>query len=452
VTAGSLRLRLFLAGVVAVLVALGLSWFGLTLLFDRHVERRVASDLAVVVDDLVSGLDRDAEGKLAVVDEPGDSRFDRPLSGLYWEVMREPSGVIARSRSLWDADLALPADELSEGALHQHRIAGPGGTSLLAVERRVVLPARLGGETVRVVAARNAADLADATRAFTKDLTPFLALIALLLIAAFGAQVGVGLAPLKAVRARLTAIRSGLAERLGSAFPDEVQPLAGEIDALLDARERQVAAARARAADLAHGLKTPLQVLSGCVERLKTSGESEIAGDLDSVGEAMRRHVERELARARRGAAPADSAASVRAIIERVVAVVGRTPKGATLDWAVDASPDLAARIPPDELTEVIGNLLENAARHARERVAIAASRSDGEALITIVDDGPGIPPEHVAEVLQRGHRLDQAGTGAGLGLAIVVDILAAWGGALALGPTAPGAMTATVRVPLTGR
>jgi len=452
VTAGSLRLRLFLAGVVAVLVALGLSWFGLTLLFERHVERRMASDLAVVVDDLVGGLDRNAEGKLAVVDEPGDSRFERPLSGLYWEVMREPAGIVARSRSLWDADLALPADELSEGALHQHRIAGPGGTSLLAVERRVVLPARLGGKTVRVVVARDAADLVNATRTFTKNLTPFLALIALLLIGAFGAQVAIGLAPLKAVRARLAAIRSGQVERLGSAFPDEVQPLAGEIDALLDARERQVAAARARAADLAHGLKTPLQVLAGCVERLKAGGESEIASDLESVGEAMRRHVERELARVRRGAAPVDPAASVRATIERVVAVVGRTPKGATLDWAIDAAPDLAARIPPDELTEVIGNLLENAARHARERVAIAASGSDGEALITIVDDGPGIPPEHVAEVLQRGRQLDQAGTGAGLGLAIVADILEAWGGALALGPTAPGAMTATVRLPLTGR
>lgn len=451
-TAGSLRLRLFLAGVVAVLIALGLSWFGMTLLFERHVERQMASDLVVVVDDLVSSLDRDAEGKLAVVDQPGDSRFDRPLSGLYWEVIREPGDVIARSRSLWDADLALPADELSEGALHQHRIAGPGGTSLLAVERRVVLPARLGGETVRVVAARNAADLANATRAFTKDLTPFLVLIALLLVSAFGAQVGVGLAPLKAVRARLTAIRSGQAERLGSALPDEVQPLAGEIDALLDARERQVAAARARAADLAHGLKTPLQVLAGCVERLKAGGGTAIAGDLESVGEAMRRHVERELARARRGAAPVDPAAPVRAIIERVVAVVGRTPKGATLDWVVEASPDLAARIPPDELTEVIGNLLENAARHARERVAIAASGSDGEATITIVDDGPGIASEHVTEVLQRGRQLDQAGAGAGLGLAIVVDILEAWGGALALGPTAPGAMTATVRLPLTGR
>jgi signal transduction histidine kinase len=450
VTAGSLRLRLFLAGVVSVVVALGISAFGLTLLFERHVERRMAADLGLVLDDLVSGLDRDAEGQLSVPEEPGDPRFDRPLSGLYWQVTREPSGVVARSRSLWDFELPLPTDELSEGAVHQHRIAGPRGTSLLAVERRVVLPARLGGGAVRVIVARDVADLTELTHNFTADLAPFLVVIALLLIGAFGAQVAVGLAPLKAVRARLAAIRSGAAERLGPALPDEVQPLAGEIDALLDARDKQVSVARARAADLAHGLKTPLQVLAGGVERLKAKGDHEIADDLASVGEAMRRHIERELARARRGAAPADRTARIKATVDRVIAVVGRTPKGATLDWAIEVAPDLAVRIPPDDLTEVFGNLLENAARHARERIAVAASAAGSEAVIAIVDDGPGIPPDRVAEALRRGGRLDEGGAGAGLGLAIVADILEAWGGSLALGPTTSGAMTATVRLPLT--
>ena len=210
-TAGSLRLRLFLAGVVAVLVALGLLAFGLTLLFERHVERRMAADLALVLDDLVSRQDRDAEGRLAISEEPGDLRFDRPLSGLYWQVTREPSGLVARSRSLWYSVLPLPSDELSEGALHQHRIAGPE-TRPLAVERRVVLPARLGGGAVRVVVARDTADLVEAKRNFTTDLAPFFVLIALLFIGAFGAQVAVGLAPARAVRARLAAIRSGAAE------------------------------------------------------------------------------------------------------------------------------------------------------------------------------------------------------------------------------------------------
>ena len=131
---------------------------------------------------------------------------------------------------------------------------------------------------MRVVVARDTADLSELTRNFSADFAPFLAVIALLLIGAFGAQVAVGLAPLKAVRGRLAAIRSGSAERLGTGLPEEVGPLAGEIDALLDARDKQVSLARARAADLAHGLKTPLQVLAGGVERLKTKGDHENRG------------------------------------------------------------------------------------------------------------------------------------------------------------------------------
>ena len=191
-------------------------------------------------------------------------------------------------------------------------------------------------------------------------------------------------------------------------------------------------------------------MLAGGVERLKAKGDHEIADDLASVGEAMRRHIERELARARRGAAPADPAARIKATVDRVIAVVGRTPKGATLDWAIEVAPDLAVRIPPDDLTEVFGNLLENAARHARERIAVTASAAGSETVIAIVDDGPGIPPDRVAEALRRGGRLDDGDAGAGLGLAIVADILEAWGGSLALGPTTSGAMTATVRLPLT--
>lgn len=445
--AGSLRLRLLLAGAVSILLALGVAAFGLSVLFERHVERRTADDLTVVLDRLVAGLDRDADGRLVVADPPDDPRFEKPLSGLYWQVTAEPSGLIDRSRSLWDIDLPLPRDELSEGALHQHHIDGPGGTSLLAIERRVVLPERLGGAAVRLVVARDRADVAAATADFTRDLLPFLALVALLLAIASAVQVRVGLRPLAAVQARLAAIRSGRAERLGTAFPDEVRPLAGEVDGLLDLRDRQVETARARAADLAHGLKTPLQVLAGDVDRLRRKGETAIAADLDAVGEAMRRHVERELARARRTAVAADARAQVAAVAGRVVEVVRRTPAGDRLDWQVAVDPGLAARIAPDDLAEILGALLDNAARHARERVAVTAAPDGAEVVVRVVDDGPGIPAALVPQALRRGGRID-TGPGTGLGLAIASDIADAWHGALRLGPTEPGRMTAAVHLP----
>ena len=136
---------------------------------------------------------------------------------------------------------------------------------MIVVERSVRLPSRLGGWTLRAAVALDAADVAAATRAFAVDLLPYLALIAALLIAAAYAQVAVGLRPLAAVLGQLASIRTGRVRRFGRAFPDEVQPLAAEVDALLDARDAQLEKARARAADLAHGLRTPLQVLMGAL-------------------------------------------------------------------------------------------------------------------------------------------------------------------------------------------
>lgn len=426
---GSLRLRLLVAAAISILVALALSAFGLTLLFERHVERRVVAELDTHLDRIIAGLDRDPDGALTVSVPLADPRFAQPLSGLYWQV--QAGDAVLRSRSLWDLELTLPDDLLADGAVHQHRVVGAGGTELLAVERSVTLPSRLGGAVVRTAVAIDDADIASATRAFAADLLPYLAVIAVLLIAAAYAQVAVGLRPLAAVRNRLAAIRQGGARRLGRSFPDEILPLATEVDALLDAREAQVEKARARAADLAHGLKTPLQVLAGDVDRLRRKGEAEIAAEIEQVSTAMRRHVDRELARARLAAGTPDARARVAEVAERVIAVVARTPAGATLDWTVEIPASTVARIDPDDLAEALGNLIENAARHARSRVAVRAHGDAGLVTVTVADDGPGIPQDRLDEALARGGRIDKLGSGAGLGLAIVRDIAEAWGGRL---------------------
>lgn len=428
-TRGSLRLRLLLAGAVSILAALTLSAIGLTLLFERHVERRVAAELTVYLDQILAGLDRAPNGDLFVATPPADPRFEQPLSGLYWQV--EAGDVVLRSRSLWDTQLDLPADALPDGAIHQHRIAGPGGAELIALERSVSLPGRLGGRAAGATVALEAAEVTAATRAFAADLLPYLGVLAGVLIAAAYLQVAVGLRPLATVRSRLVAIREGRARRLGndpSVFPREILPLVSEVDALIDERETQADRARARAADLAHGLKTPLQVLGGDVDRLRGKGEDAIAAEIEQVASTMRRHVDRELASARMAGRKAEARADVAKVVERVHAVVKRTPAGAALEWRLELPEHLIARIDPDDLAEAIGNLVENAARHARRRVSLRARRDGGHATIVVTDDGPGIPPEQLEHVLARGGRLDETGS-AGLGLAIVQDIAEAWEG-----------------------
>ncbi|HUH00061.1 MAG TPA: HAMP domain-containing sensor histidine kinase [Gammaproteobacteria bacterium] len=423
----SLRIRLLLAAAVSVCIALALAAAGLALLFQRHVERRVDAELAVQLDQVVAGLARTATGTPAVSRPPADPRFDEPLSGLYWEVTSEDGSL--RSRSLWDERLMLPNDQLADGAVHRHRISGPGGSELIVLERSFTLPVRLGGGSMRASVALDATEVTTARREFLVNLVPYLLLIALCLILAAYAQVRVGLRPLATVRQHLGAIREGKARRLGESFPDEILPLAEQVDALLDAREGALERARARAADLAHGLKTPLQVLACDIERLHALGEHGIAGEIEQVASMMKRHVDRELARARMAAGSGDARACAADVVAQVVAVIKRTPVGARCDWSVAMPADTTVRIDPDDLAELVGNVIENASRYARSRVDIRTVRQDGFLVITVADDGPGIPEERLEDVQARGAQIQPSGGGAGLGLAIARDITEAWEG-----------------------
>ena len=389
-----------------------------------------------------------ADGTLIEARPPTDPRFARPLSGLYWQV--ETGEGMLRSRSLWDGALALPVDDLPDGQTHEHRLVGPGYADLLVLERSVTLSRRLGAVPARVSVALDRAGIRAATAAFAADVRPYLGVLAVALIGAMTAQTLVGLRPLAKVRRRLAAIRAGTATRLGDDVPAEVRPLVAEVDALLAAREADVARARARAGDLAHGLKTPLQVLAGDVDRLRAAGQDDLADEVAVVAAAMRRHVERELARARLAGATAraDAGAHLATVARGIVAVVRRTPDGARLAWAEDVPEDVVARIDPDDLAEAVGNLMENAARHARSSVSVAARRDGDKVEVLVRDDGAGIPPERLSEVLRRGVRLDTVGGGGGMGLAIVQDIAEVWDGGLSLENAHPG-LLARLRLPM---
>ena len=305
-----------------------------------------------------------------------------------------------------------------------------------------------GDEGARVAVALDRSQVRDTTEGFARDLFPYLALLAVTLIAAGAVQVIVGLRPLAAVGARVAAVRSGAARRLGDDFPDEVQPLTAEVDALLAEREAEIARARARAGDLAHGLKTPLQALMGEAERLRARGAARRSrrhrgsGDRDAAPCGSR---------ARRG--PASPQATVpppatrSIVLPRLVAVLRRTRDGADLDWEVDAPQGLAARIDADDLTEALGTLLENAARHAARTVRITVRRAAGVVAIAIADDGPGIPeagprPPDGARRTARQQRSRRR-----IGLAIATEIAEAVGGSLALANRAPG-LEVTLRLP----
>jgi signal transduction histidine kinase len=443
---GSIRLRLLIAGAVSVVAALAVAGAGLTYLFERHVERRVEAELATYLDQLIAGVGLAADGALVVNGPPADPRFFVPLSGLVWQVAA-PSGTLIRSRSLWDGTLALPADDLSDGTVHMYEIVGPDGGLYVAVERQV-RDAALGDRPFQVAVAINHREIDEATADFAFDLIPALAVLAVFLVLAGWVQVTVGLLPLDRLRRAVADVVSGRSSRLAAGVPAEVQPLAGEINRLLEAQAAALAKARSAAADLAHGLKTPLQVLSGDIRALKAKGETELAEEIDTVAATIRRHVERELARARaapRAGAPARS--RIAEVAARVIDVVRRTPRGETLGFDVAVPPAMTAAVDETDLAEILGNLVENAVRFAVAQVRIEATEDKGETVLVVADDGPGIPPEKRVEAVARGVRLDVRGDGAGLGLAIVADLAEAYGGRLELTEGGPG-LRAVVRVP----
>jgi signal transduction histidine kinase len=450
----SLRLRLVAAGVAAIVIALTIAGTALTLLFERHVARTVAQDLEVHLKQLLAGLDVDADGGIVVNRPPADPRFSDPLSGLYWQVSDDGKNLL-RSRSLWDAVLSLPHDEPALGETHRHEIGGPGGARVLVAERRVLLTLRDRPVPVRVTAAIDLARVTAARTAFAADLVVALALLGLVLAAATSVQVGIGLRPLDALRRGVADIRSGRAKRLADAGPDEVRPLIEEVNALLDARERDIARSRNRAADLAHGLKTPLAALAADGNRLREKGDIAIAEEIDAAIETMRRHVDRELARARvrgRDSVGAVATTPLAPLVRTLIATLARTAAGERLKFDVVIDENIAVPIDRADAAEIVGNLLENAARHARSRVRVSVRQSADETAIDVEDDGPGIPPDQRPLALARGGRLDERGAGAGLGLAIVQDVLEAYGWELALDRSELGGLRATCRTIRTAR
>jgi signal transduction histidine kinase len=278
----------------------------------------------------------------------------------------------------------------------------------------------------------------------------FLIFFAAVLITAGVSVIRRGLSPFAVLQERLTAVRDGRSARLEGDYPAEVEPLVDDLNRLLDERERRVARAVARAGDLAHGLKTPLAVLSQDVDRAEEAGQQELAASMRQQIERMRRQVEWHLAHAR--AAASGGSAGVSARVTDAAQALARTivrlhaERGLTID--VDGDADVTVRVPLEDLEEILGNLIDNACKWARTRVAVSVSTVDRIVMIAVDDDGQGLEPSMRDRVLQRGVRADETAPGAGLGLAIVRELADAYGGSVALEPSPLGGVRVQLHLP----
>ncbi len=450
--ARSLKLRLLLGAAIWIVAALLVAGLILAELFAQHVHDRFRIELGHHLDQLAAALDIDDGATQPLIVRPlSDPRFERPLSGLYWQVSAD-GAVVLRSRSLWDQVLDLPADIVADGQIQEHRLKGPLERPVRVLERALWLPDR--SAPLRIAVGEDQDEIHRALRSFNRTLILSLAALAAVLILAALVQVSLGLRPLRWLRTELAAIRSGSRRRFVRPMPSEVQPLIDDLNALLDHADEVVERARLEAGNLAHSLKTHLSVLANEAGQLASSSQpselAEVGQQIRGRVDAMRRNLDHHMARARAAASRGLPGAStdVAECTAALVRVMNKVHADRRLTIRSEVPAGLLFAGDRQDLEQILGNLLDNACKWARAKVEVRSNRDHPMLVITVDDDGPGLRPEQRQAALSPGVRLDETLPGSGLGLAVVGDLVRLYGGELKLAQSPLGGLRASLRLP----
>ncbi len=387
---------------------------------------------------------------------PGATRFETAFSGWYYQVfqLNETGGidVVATSQSLQQARLNIP--EIPEGSNRWFTEAiGPTGEGLMIVVQRVRAATLADNRPIPnpddqffIAVARSVEPLTQTNQLLYRALGIGFGIGAVYLMLSTIFLVTFSLAPLARAQQSLHGIRSGEASRLTGAFPREIEPLAEEINLLIDENEKVVERARTQVGNLAHALKTPLSVLTNEAQ----TAETPLANAVAEQAALMRAQVDRYLARARVAATSQVLGArtEVAPVISRLVRALEKIQADKNITVEQDVGEGLYLRGEQQDLEEVIGNVLENAFKWAKSRIVLKAEKTGADLLFTVADDGPGLAPEDRPQALKRGQRLDETTPGTGLGLSIVADIVSAYGGEVKLGAAALGGLEVKISLP----
>lgn len=439
----SLRRRALAGGLAFAAATFVLGGLAILLVFERIASARFDAALAERHGQVVAAV---AVAGGVPSDAVLDPAYGRPLSGRYWQVTG-PGDVLVTSPSLFDGVLAAP-----ESGPEPRLWTGPGpegaGVPVRGMVRAVTLE---DGAVWTVAVADDLAALAADRTEMRRSLGVTLALLGL-------TGVGGALVLISSVLRPLSRLRSDVARRWDDAedaridpspYPDEVAPLVDDLNRLILRSRETLDRSRRQAADLAHALKTPSAVLHNALEDLRAGG-----ADVTTAEDALSRidaQVARSLARQR--AAHAAAGIGVRVGVADAMGRLARLFTGLS-DRAgkrLEVGNLPAADLPVDrqDLEEMVGNLLDNAVKWARGRIALTCVVAPDHVRIAVEDDGPGIPEAARRDALRSGMRLDTAVPGTGLGLAIASDLAQAYGGALDLAQSARlGGLAATVTLP----
>ncbi|MBT9289105.1 ATP-binding protein [Prosthecodimorpha staleyi] len=433
----SLALRLFVLAAIWSALSLAAAGSVLIAVYRGSAERAFDERLGVYLKTLVGAIaaQSDTAGSFREPDNVGEPRFELPLSGWYWVVRRSADNkVVVASKSLVGDVLVLPSDVgIAPGADRTAKgyIQGPDRQDLRIIEREISFDEQ---NAFRLAVAGNAGDLNEDITVFSTRTALILALVGFGLVITTYFQVRLGLFPIERMRRALFAIRSGEAERLEGTFPSEIEPLAQELNALIESNRETMERARTHVGNLAHALKTPLSVITN--EARGTEGT--LAARIAEQAGLMREYIDTHLERARMAAQRRviGAVTDVEPVVERLARAMRKIFERKGVVVETDIQPGLRFRGERQDLEETLGNLMDNASKWCIGRVSVTARiegnpRADDRRFLTIWvdDDGPGLSPEKRLEAVKRGQRLDETVPGTGLGLSIVTDLAVLYGG-----------------------
>ena len=440
----SLSSRLIAVAAIWTILALLVGGAVLSNAFRVAAQNSFDMALASDMDGLIAAAEPDPNGGVMLQGRFLNHNFDRVYSGLYYQIRAGTTGGQI-SRSLFDREIEIRNTE-RKGALTWGEADGPEGQHLRVVSRRVDLaPNQPAGEFTFVVAG-DMVEVERQTGEFNTVLIWSFVILGLGLIIAILLQVRVGLLPLRRVSEALARIRDGKARRLDGHFPTEIEPLATELNSLIQHSEEVVGRARTHVSNLAHFLKTPLSVLAAEAD----AQPGPLADSIKRQVFSMRRQVDHYLSRAR-AAGSLDvlgNRTQVSTVMDDLARVIGRihAPRGIVIE--AECSDLIYFRGERQDLEEMLGNLIDNGCKWARARVRVRCKSAAGRLSLTIEDDGPGLSAQQRTQVGERGERLDESVPGSGLGLAIVRDISKLYGGFFALDASPMGGMMACLELP----
>lgn len=441
---GSVSRRMLLVATAWILLLLVGGGLALDRVLTGAITRNFDDQLDYLVSSMIVSAELDSNGEVRMTRELADQRFLEPNSGAYWQISgagREPF----YSRSLWDRRLKIDVVH-NDRDVHFYDSDQFPDQKLRIAERDLKLPGSPVRWRFQVAESRDVLDAQIAT--VRRTLVRSFALLGLGLVAMAALQTWYGLRPLRKVRREIASLRAGHTKRVGGPLPAEVGPMVDELNALVEHNDRQAEEARRHAGNLAHALKTPLSVIMNAA----AAGQADLPDTVIREARTMRRQIDHHLARARavgrRGSA--HSRAEVWPSIEAVERAVARLYPNVRID--VDGVKDAVAHIERQDLDEILGNLVENAAKYGGGSVFVTARLDMGFVEILVEDDGMGIPEADRIRIFDRGVRLDTGKPGTGLGMAIVRDVAEIYGGTVSLEESEDlGGLLVRLRLPAAG-